>query len=148
MGDRCQSLTHGEIPIIKNCKDAGGEFEYILDEIKKLQAAGVALKDICIVARTKKLVDDYIAQLTKAGLRSYAIKRNKSDDRSYDGLRIATMHRVKGLEFKYVFIVAINNRIVPLPSAINRTDAISETETITSEKCLLYVAMTSISVSN
>lgn len=142
LGDRCQSLTHGEIPIIKNCKDAGGEFEYILDEIKKLQAAGVALKDICIVARTKKLVDDYIAQLTKAGLRSYAIKRNKSDDRSYDGLRIATMHRVKGLEFKYVFIVAINNRIVPLPSAINRTDAISETETITSEKCLLYVAMT------
>lgn len=52
------------------------------------------------------------------------------------------MHRVKGLEFKYVFIAAVNNRVMPLPSAINRNDAISESESITSEKCLLYVAMT------
>lgn len=142
LGDKCQSLTHGEKPVIENFKDASGEFDYIVGEIKKLQNAGVALTDICIVARTKKLVDDYIAQLTKAGLRSYAIKRNKSDDRAYDGLRVATMHRVKGLEFKYVFIAAVNNRIVPLPSAINKTDAVSETETMASEKCLLYVAMT------
>lgn len=142
LGDKCQSLTHGVKPIIKTFKDANVEFEYIVEEIRKLQAAGVALTDICIVARTKKLVNDYIAQLTKAGLRSYAIKRNKSDDRTYDGLRIATMHRVKGLEFKYVFIAAANNRIVPLPSAINKTDAVSEAETIASEKCLLYVAMT------
>ena len=78
----------------------------------------------------------------RAGIRSYAIKRNKVDDRSFDGLRVATMHRVKGLEFKYVFIAAVNNRIIPLPSAINKTDAVSEAESITSEKCLLYVAMT------
>ena len=142
LGDKCQSLTHGEKPIIENFKDASGEFEYIVGEIKKLQSAGVALTDICIVARTKKLVDDYIVELTKAGIRSYAIKRNKSDDRAYDGLRVATMHRVKGLEFKYVFIAAVNNRIVPLPSAINKTDAVSEAESIASEKCLLYVAMT------
>ena len=78
----------------------------------------------------------------RAGIRSYAIKRNKVDDRSFDGLRVATMHRVKGLEFKYVFIAAVNNRIIPLPSAINKTDVVSEAESITSEKCLLYVAMT------
>ena len=69
-------------------------------------------------------------------------KRNKVDDRSFDGLRVATMHRVKGLEFKYVFIAAVNNRIIPMPSAINKTDVVSEAESITSEKCLLYVAMT------
>lgn len=142
LGDRCQSLTHGEKPIIRNFKDARDEFDFIVREIKKLQANGTALTDICIVARTRKLVDDYIAQLTKAGIRSYAIKRNKSDDRTFDGLRIATMHRVKGLEFKYVFVAAVNNRIVPLSSAINKTDAVSEAESMTAEKCLLYVAMT------
>ena len=52
------------------------------------------------------------------------------------------MHRVKGLEFKYVFIAAANNRILPLTTAIDRTDDITEAESITSEKCLLYVAMT------
>ena len=55
---------------------------------------------------------------------------------------IATMHRVKRLEFQYVFIVAANKRIIPLASAIDHTDAISEQESITAEKCLLYVALT------
>lgn len=142
IGGKCQSLTHGEKPIIENFGNANDEFAFILGEVKKLKNSGVALTDICVVARTKKLVDDYIALFTRAGIRSYAIKRNKADDRSYDGLRVATMHRVKGLEFKYVFIAAVNNRIIPLPSAINKTDPVSEAESITSEKCLLYVAMT------
>lgn len=59
-----------------------------------------------------------------------------------DGIRVATMHRVKGLEFQYVFVVAANNRIIPLASAIDHTDAVSEQETMTAEKCLLYVALT------
>lgn len=142
IGGKCQSLTHGEKPIIENFSNANDEFDFILGEVKKLKNSGVALTDICVVARTKNLVDDYIALFTRAGIRSYAIKRNKADDRSYDGLRVATMHRVKGLEFKYVFIAAVNNRIIPLPSAINKTDPVSEAESITSEKCLLYVAMT------
>ena len=32
--------------------------------------------------------------------------------------------------------------LLPLMSAIDKTDAVSEAETMTSEKCLLYVAMT------
>lgn len=142
LGDKCQSLTHGETPIIKYFDNANEEFDYLKEEIIKLKNNGVSLTEICVVARTKKLVDDYINLFTQAGIRSYVIKRNKVDDRNLDGLRVATMHRVKGLEFKYVFVVAVNNRIVPLTSAINKTDAVSERETITAEKCLLYVAMT------
>ena len=142
LGDRCQSLTHGNVPTIENFKDVASEIDYIAEEIKKLADSGVAMADICIVARTKDLVDDYIAQFTKRGIRSYAIKRNTLDDRSLNGVRVATMHRVKGLEFQYVFVAAVNNRMVPYPTAINRTDAVSEAESITSEKCLLYVALT------
>lgn len=142
LGDKCQSLTHGEKPIVENFNNANQEFDFIVNEIKKLNENGVTLRDICVVSRTKKLVEDYIDLFNKVGIRSYAIKRNKADDRSFDGLRVATMHRVKGLEFKYVFIAAVNNMIIPLPNAINKTDSVSEAESITSEKCLLYVAMT------
>ena len=141
-GERCQSLTHGEKPIVKSFRSTNKELEFVLEEIKKLQNAGVTLSNICLVARTKKLVDDYAKNLANAGIKTYAIKRNKKDDRSRDGLRVATMHRVKGLEFQYVFIVAANNGIIPLKSAINKTDAVSMAETIASEKCLLYVSMT------
>lgn len=142
VGDQCQSLTHGEKPVVKNFADANQEFDFIQKEIKSLHESGVAYSDICIVVRTIALVNSYISKLSEFGLRAFEIKRTKVDDRTFDGVRVATMHRVKGLEFKYVFIAAVNNNVVPLKNAINRTDAVSEAESLTSEKCLLYVAMT------
>lgn len=140
--ERCQSLTHGEAPQVLSFNDANEEMEAVYSEIQKLMGHGVAAKNICIVARTHKLLNDYIAGFTAKGMRCYEIKGNKPDDRGLDGIRAATMHRVKGLEFQYVFVVAVNNRIMPLASAINHTDNVSERESITSEKCLLYVALT------
>lgn len=141
-GDRCQSLTHGLVPEIIATANANEEFDAILAKVKGLIDGGVSAKNICVVARTHKLLDDYIAHFTSSGIRCYEIKGNKADDRGLDGIRVATMHRVKGLEFQYVFVVAANNRIIPLASAIDHTDAVSEQETMTAEKCLLYVALT------
>ncbi len=141
-GDRCQSLTHGSVPEIIATANANEEFEAILAKIKGLIDGGVSAKNICVVVRTHKLLDDYIAHFTSSGIRCYEIKGNKADDRGLDGIRVATMHRVKGLEFQYVFVVAANNRIIPLASAIDHTDSVSEQETMTAEKCLLYVALT------
>ena len=141
-GKICQSLTHGSTPDVKLFKSASEELEFIVSQLKGLETNGVVLKNICIVARTHKLLDDYIAHLTRAGIKTYEIKRNKLDDRTFDGVRVATMHRVKGLEFQHVFVVAVNNRILPLASAINHADEVSEFESITAEKCLLYVALT------
>ena len=141
-GDRCQSLTHGKAPQVNRFANANEEFDSILKEIKGLVDGGVSAKNICVVARTHKLLDDYISQFTANGIRCYEIKGNKADDRGLDGIRVATMHRVKGLEFQYIFIVAANKRIVPLASAIDHTDSVSEQETMTAEKCLLYVALT------
>jgi superfamily I DNA/RNA helicase len=52
------------------------------------------------------------------------------------------MHRVKGLEFEHVFVVAVNDRIVPLAYAINTPDPVAAEEALNAEKCLLYVALT------
>ena len=141
-GDYCRSLTHGQVPQIMKFNTANEEFDEILKEANRLIDSGVSPKNICVTARTHKLLDDYILQFTQKGLRCYEIKGNKADDRNLDGIRVATMHRVKGLEFQYVFIVAVNKRIVPLASAIDHTDNVSEHETMTAEKCLLYVALT------
>ena len=141
-GDRCQSLTHGKAPQVFRFGNANEEFDAVLKEILALIGSGVSAKNICVVARTHKLLDDYIAQFTANGMRCYEIKGNRADDRGLDGIRVATMHRVKGLEFQYIFVVAANKRIIPLASAIDHTDAVSKQETMTAEKCLLYVALT------
>ena len=140
--DKCQSLTHGEKPVIKNFKDANAEFEYVKEEINRLIESGADGRNICVVCRTNKYIDEYLSNFTNAGIKTYEIRRSKIDDRNKDGIRIATMHRVKGLEFRYVFVVCCNDRVVPLASAINSEDPISREESIVSEKCLLYVALT------
>lgn len=109
-GKGCQSLTHGDKPEIKEFATSEEELDYLVSRIHELESSGVEQKNICIVARTHKLLDNYIAGLQRAGIKSYEIKANKTDDRSFEGVRIATMHRLKGLEFYHVFAVAVNKR--------------------------------------
>ncbi|MDR0853998.1 MAG: hypothetical protein LBN34_06485 [Clostridiales Family XIII bacterium] len=141
-GKDCQSLTHDDIPEINRYKSQAEEISHIIDEIRNLTQAGIENSNICIVARTNSLVKEYATALKNAEIEFYEIKRGKSDNRSHKGVRVATMHRVKGLEFGFVFVAAANNNAIPLESAIDHTDAVSESESLTAEKCLLYVALT------
>lgn len=141
-GDNCQSLTHGEMPVIKSFDTPEEELEFICDEIKELEASGVPQKDICLVARTHRLIDDYKSGLRNNQFSIFEVKANKVDDRSYEGVRIATMHRVKGLEFNYIFAAGVNNRVLPNGTRSDFSDDVSLEDFQTEEKCLLYVALT------
>ena len=141
-GDNCQSLTHGEIPQIRRFNTPEEELEFIIDEIKALGVAGIPQKDICIVARTHKMIDAYKDGLRAQGISVYEITTNKVDDRSRDDVRIATMHRVKGLEFNYIFVAGVNNKVLPNGVRSDFSDDVSLEEFETEEKCLLYVALT------
>ena len=141
-GDNCQSLTHGEVPQIKRFNTPEEELEFLVKEIKALEAAGVPQKDICIVARTHKMIDAYKDGLRANGIVSFEITTNKVDDRSRNEVRIATMHRVKGLEFNYIFAAGVNNKALPNGVRSDFSDDVSLEEFETEEKCLLYVALT------
>ena len=141
-GDNCQSLTHGDAPTIKKFNTPEEEIEYIIGEIRSLGEAGVPLKDICIVARTHKLIDAYKMGLKQNNIDIFEVKANKVDDRAFDGIRIATMHRVKGLEFNYIFVAGVNKKALPHGVRSDFSDDVSHEEFETEEKCLLYVALT------
>ncbi|SFT52582.1 UvrD/REP helicase N-terminal domain-containing protein [Selenomonas sp. GACV-9] len=140
--DECQSLTHGEKPMVKYFRSANKEIEFIEEQINSLEASGIPLKDICITARTHNMLDNYIKAFTECGFRCYELKKEKMDDRHQEGIRLATMHRVKGLEFQYVFIAGVNKGIVPLSNVVDIDDSVAKQEAEVSEKCLLYVALT------
>jgi superfamily I DNA/RNA helicase len=57
---------------------------------------------ICVVARTKRLVDSYVTHLEAAGFKTYKVRADAAEQRDRPGVRVATMHRVKGLEFDHV----------------------------------------------
>lgn len=136
------SLSHGAKPTIVTYATQDQEAADLIKSIQEQVAAGVDPREICVVARTNALVDEYKKYLTAAGIACFEVKRKQADDRSRMGVRLATMHRVKGLEFTIVFVVAANNNYIPLKSAVNRADPTEREAAMISERCLLYVAMT------
>lgn len=141
-GRECQSLTHGDLPEINEFTTPEEELTFIVSKIRELESKGVEMKNICIVARTHRLLDNYIVGLQREGIRSFEIKANKNDDRTFEGVRVATMHRVKGLEFDHMFIAAVNKKVLPFGTRADFEDDLSLEEFRTAEKCLLYVALT------
>ncbi|MDM7995625.1 MAG: UvrD-helicase domain-containing protein [Acidobacteriota bacterium] len=137
------SLTHGQAPAVHSFAGFADEIAFLRGYIGDLQKEGTPLESICVVTRTKRLLEGYVNQFQEAGFGTYEIKRNAAEQRDKPGLRLATMHRVKGLEFEHVIVAAANKGILPLEAAVDDAeDAIARRNAETGERSLLYVALT------
>jgi superfamily I DNA/RNA helicase len=99
-------------------------------------------QDICLVARTNSQVDSYASGLKRLGVPVKVISRRQPDHRSTAGVRLATMHRVKGLEFRAVFMVGLNKGVVPLDGALRTKDPVEMELRSANERALFHVAAT------
>jgi len=138
-----KSLLHGEPPQIANFVSFSEEIQWILSYLNKLEDEKIPLNSVCLIARTRNLLLQYEGAIKAAGLQTYFIKRSVPEDRKSPGLRLATMHRVKGLEFDHMIIAGVNDGIVPLSYALMGQDnPFAEEESETRERALLYVSAT------
>jgi superfamily I DNA/RNA helicase len=137
------SLTSGpEVEVLRFAK-AADEAAGLCKHVKELLADGAKPESICVVGRTRKVVDSIKEALLHGGFDVYEIKRETSDNRTRPGVRVATMHRVKGLEFEHVVVASANDKIVPLERALRvGEDPVAARDAETGERALLYVALT------
>ena len=90
--------------------------------------------------RTQSLRDEYADLLRTKGM-SVVTLASQADNQSVGGVRISTMHRVKGLEFRHVFLAAISDGVVPNRYAVGGSeDPVEQREKELSERALLHVA--------
>ncbi len=136
----CRSLTHGLVPCVRQFSNFEAETDWVAGTIRSL--TDTVMNNICVVMRTKKQCAEYKKKLESAGIACYEVKPSSSDDPSFAGVRIATMHRVKGLEFEYVFVVGASDDKLPVESALKNKEGIVLDEALKAERCLLYVALT------
>lgn len=135
------SLLSGAVPLIRQFKSLSEEQAFLVEHLKN------ALKDvpresICVVARkARQIEEDYLPALINAGIPVLYLQADTPENASF-GVRLATMHRVKGLEFAHILIAGVNEGIIPLErgSAIN--DEIERADFELQERCLLHVAAT------
>jgi superfamily I DNA/RNA helicase len=103
--------------------------------------AGVPEEDIGVSARTRDQFDAVEAALRKAGVLSIHLGRSLPTG---DGVRIGTMHRLKGVEFRCVAIMELDDDHLPLSYAVTDSyaDAVQHEVDLRRERCLAYVAAT------
>jgi superfamily I DNA/RNA helicase len=136
-----KSLMHGEPPEVRTFPTVEAELDFLAERLKAWEAAGVLLRSVCVVARTATVRDALTAGLKKRGVATYVV--DKEGDRPEEaGVRLATMHRVKGLEFERVIVAQVNDGVVPLTLALGGGDAVAVSERELGERSLLYVAVT------
>ena len=137
------SLLHGTEPSVQQFASFQEEIEFIATNLDRIRQESGSLQEVCLVARTHELLRQYEGALQAKGLATCLIRRSEAEDRRKEGLRLATMHRVKGLEFDRVIIAGVNDGIVPFEDAVNSSsDTAIQTELDIQEKALLYVAAT------
>ncbi|MEE4355627.1 MAG: UvrD-helicase domain-containing protein [Desulfococcaceae bacterium] len=138
-----KSLIHGIVPKVEHTASFPQEIEFITSYLSNMEKADGSVSEICLVARTHDLLKQYDSALKAKGIDTYFIRRSEAEDRKKSGLRLATMHRVKGLEFDRVIIAGVNEGIVPPEGGWTQTgDAVIQKETETHERALLYVSAT------
>lgn len=138
-----RSLVHGTKPQVQRCSNFAKESEFLARRINELTADGTPLSSCCLVARTHSLLEQYRAALESRGVVVCLIEPRQAEDRNKAGLRLATLHRVKGLEFDHMLLAGVNESIVPL----HRRNAefssdFDDEEYETRERSLFYVGAT------
>lgn len=137
-----RSLMHGEFPVVKGCDRFEDEIKYLQELLMTIDAEQ-GLASVCLAVRTNQLLDLYERELKSLKIATKRIHRHQADNPADEGLRLSTMHRVKGLQFEYMILPGLDDRSMPLKGLIDRASEPSAREKqILSERCLLHVAAT------
>ena len=133
-----RSLLSGPSPQLYAFDSAEEEVEFLSEQINELLDRR-SPSDICIVARTNKLLKDVYRPM----LRQINVKHTLlAKDNHHSGVALATMHRVKGLEFPVMILAGVNNGVIPLKVKGISSDPAAQKEHLTKERSLLFVAAT------
>jgi hypothetical protein len=94
-----------------------------------------------VAARSGGLVDEAVAALVRSGIPASSLAKGAARD---GAVAVATMHRMKGLEFRCVTVIGAGRHYLPAPSAVTPAaeDQRSHDLDVQRERCLLLVACT------
>src|SRR6266545_275865 len=130
----------GAAPEVRKFATAEEEGAFLVETVKELLKHKQP-EDICVVARTNKLVEEHYQRLLKAA-KVPSVVLEKKNDPGLPGVRLGTMHRVKGLEFPVMLLAGVNSGVMPLRVASVEGDPTAKAEHEERERSLLFVAAT------
>ena len=116
--------------------------KYILDYCvnRKIKTNGLIeiLNEIESSASNFESIEEYLDHIEKV---KEELEQNQHK-KELDGVVFTTMHSAKGLEFRYVYIIGINEGTIPHEKSYDIDDDEKKAEQIEEERRLMYVGMT------
>ncbi|GAA1899350.1 ATP-dependent helicase [Streptomyces sodiiphilus] len=137
-----RSLLHGRRPQVQGYASRQEETEALVERVRSLLDEGVAPHEIGVCARFNLSLDTAEEKLTAAGIPVLRVKGRTA--RGAEGVRLATMHAMKGLEFRAVSVLGVGEGAVPFAREITpaEADPLQHEADLLRERCLLFVACT------
>lgn len=134
-----RSLLSGPAPVFAGKASRPEENEAIVVQVREWLGTGLADREIAIFARTNARCQEIAAALESADIAVHLLAREAGGD----GVRIGTMHRAKGLEFKSVIVAGCSASELPNKQEMQKAvDPSDQKDAMERERRLLYVAMT------
>ncbi|GGN94004.1 DNA helicase [Actinoplanes lobatus] len=133
-----RSVTRGGTPQLTTHPTRDDEFEALIERVGTWLDQGVEPHAIGVAARTGKLVKAITTTLAGAYIPV------ADDKQGADGVRVATMHGMKGLEFRCLAVVGLDLGVLPAANAVTPAadDPHAHRQDLQRERCLLFVALT------
>ena len=123
-------MSHGPAPDVQRLENLDRAVDAVTAGARAWTLGGDENKlSQCIIAPNQKIRNDIAARLTADKLPTLIIEADNRDKGDSNAIRLATMHRAKGLEFDRVTVV-VSKSVLDGPDA-------EETE-----RKMLYVALT------
>lgn len=138
-----RSLLHGDQPLVRHFEDPAEEHRYLVELLRSFQQNGLSLASTCVTAPSNDAVKALADRFKADGIPTRVITPEEADDPSENALRLATMHRVKGLEFDHILIPGLSAGVMPNRRRLNECpDLVSRQAFEQRERSLLHVAAT------
>ncbi len=137
-----RSLLHGRRPQVEGHGSEHAEVTALVERVQRWIAQGIAPSEIGVCARFNVLLDKTYDRLAAAGVPVVRVKDGRGA--GADGVRLATMHAMKGLEFRCVAVLGVTEGAVPFAREVTpaAVDALQHESDLLRERCLLFVACT------
>jgi superfamily I DNA/RNA helicase len=135
------SFLHGNRPTMAGFHAKAEQLDAAVQQVREWIGGGVPEEEVAVAARAKGSLDQAEAALKRGGV---AVVRLGSDLPGGEGVRLGTMHRLKGLEFRCVALIDLDDDSMPLPWALTAKadDEVQHNADLRRERCTAYVAAT------
>jgi superfamily I DNA/RNA helicase len=137
--DDSYSLFRGEAPAYTAFPNDAAEIDAVVKELMRRYQLGEALEEMCVAGFHRDTVKRITDALHEKGLPYYDLRKSKG---TVSGLRVSSLHGLKGMEFRAVYLLALGQG--QYPHRFTGFAKLSETEQaaqLKGQQALLYVAM-------